>query len=73
MDVNAAFAIPAIVAHQGGWDEALLIATPIIIIVGLLRIAKRRVDAAHAAGTVGHRVDPTDDHRDDHHADAGPR
>jgi hypothetical protein len=37
----------ALLAHQGGWDEVLLIAAPIVIIVGLLWIAKRRVDAAH--------------------------
>jgi len=38
-----------IFAHQGGWDEILLIAGPILIIAGLLWLAKRRVDAA--AGT----------------------
>ena len=42
----AAVAAPAVVAHQGGWDEALLIGTPILAIVGLLWLAKRRVDAA---------------------------
>jgi len=34
----------ALVAHQGGWDEILLVAGPIVIIVVLLAIAKRRVD-----------------------------
>jgi len=33
-----------IVAHQGGWDEFLLVAGPITVIVGLLWLAKRRVD-----------------------------
>ena len=42
----AAVSAPAVVAHQGGWDEALLIGTPILAIVGLLWLAKRRVDAA---------------------------
>jgi hypothetical protein len=37
-----------ILAHQGGWDEALLIAAPIAVIALLLTIAKRRVDAAAA-------------------------
>lgn len=49
--MNAVFATasaPAVIAHQGGWDEALLIGTPILAIVGLLWVAKRRVDAAHA-------------------------
>ena len=36
----------AIVAHQGGWDEILLVAGPIVLIAGLLTLAKRRVDAA---------------------------
>ena len=32
-------------AHQGGWDEILLVAGPIAVIVGLLAVVKRRVDA----------------------------
>jgi hypothetical protein len=40
-------ATPVVLAHQGGWDEALLIGGPILVIVGLLMLAKRRVDAAH--------------------------
>ena len=36
----------ALLAHQGGWDEALLIGGPMVVIAGLLVIAKRRVDAA---------------------------
>lgn len=33
----------AVLAHQGGWDEILLVLGPILIIVGLLRLAKSRV------------------------------
>lgn len=40
-----------LLAHQGGWDEILLIAGPIVIIMGLLWLAKRRVD--HAASLHG--------------------
>ena len=40
---------PVVLAHQGGWDEALLIGGPIVIIMGLLWLAKRRVDAAASA------------------------
>lgn len=36
--------IPALVAHQGGWDEILLVAGPIVVIVAVLAVAKRRVD-----------------------------
>lgn len=38
----------ALLAHQGGWDEILLVAGPIVLIVGVLAIAKRRVDAIDA-------------------------
>ncbi|WP_158412476.1 hypothetical protein [Ilumatobacter nonamiensis] len=38
----------ALLAHQGGWDEALLIAGPMAVIAGLLVLAKKRVDAAAA-------------------------
>lgn len=31
-----------ILAHQGGWDEMLLVAGPIIVVVALLRMAERR-------------------------------
>ena len=29
-------------AHQGGWDEILMVAGPILVVVGLLRVAERR-------------------------------
>lgn len=47
----AAATIPAaIVAHQGGWDEMLLVAGPIAVVAGLLWLARRRVTRAeHAA------------------------
>ena len=34
----------ALLAHQGGWDEILLVLGPILIIIGLLRLAKNRVN-----------------------------
>jgi hypothetical protein len=34
-----------LLAHQGGWDEVALVAGPIVVIAGLLLLAKRRVDA----------------------------
>ena len=37
--------IAALVAHQGGWDEILLVTVPIVVIVGLLAVVKHRVDA----------------------------
>jgi len=53
--VIALSASPVLLAHQGGWDEVLLIGGPILIIMGLLWLAKRRVD--HAASVHG-RPDP---------------
>lgn len=32
-----------ILGHQGGWDEMLLVLAPILVIIGLLALAKRRV------------------------------
>ncbi len=34
----------AVLAHQGGWDEGLLVAGPLLAIAGLLWLAKRRAD-----------------------------
>ena len=33
----------ALLAHQGGWDEILLVLGPIACIVGLLALARKRV------------------------------
>jgi hypothetical protein len=37
-----AHVIGAMLAHQGGWDEGLIVAGPLLVIVGLLWLAKRR-------------------------------
>lgn len=34
-----------VLAHQGGWDELLLVAVPVVVFVVLLRVANAR--AAH--------------------------
>ena len=38
-----------LLAHQGGWDEALLVGIPLVIIGLLLWVANRRVSAQLAA------------------------
>ncbi|MEK7424962.1 MAG: hypothetical protein AAB131_14110 [Actinomycetota bacterium] len=38
----------AVLAHQGGWDEILLIMGPILVVVALLRLARKRVERAQA-------------------------
>lgn len=68
-----------VLAHQGGWDELLFVAVPIVILVVLLRIANGR--AAHLqngpaaaadreAGTAEHRR-PDAAHAPDRPVDPG--
>ena len=35
-----------LLAHQGGWDEMLMVLVPIAAVVLLLRVANRRAKAA---------------------------
>lgn len=42
----ARFHSPSVLAHQGGWDEILLVLGPIALVGGLLWLAKRRIDRA---------------------------
>jgi hypothetical protein len=67
--VFAAVPAPVLLAHQGGWDEALLIAGPMLAIVGLLWLAKRRVVATRDAGPA---ADPPVDRPADQTADRTP-
>ena len=48
----------ALLAHQGGWDEILLVAGPIVVIVGLLVIVKKLLDRSVALRN--RQVDPLD-------------
>lgn len=34
-----------LLAHQGGWDEIMLVAGPIVVVGGLLALANRRAKA----------------------------
>lgn len=68
-----------VLAHQGGWDEILLILTPILIFAGLLWIANRRANAEirrretdAAAASQNGPTDQTDAERDDRPADPPP-
>ena len=50
VNATAAVGIPlALIAHQGGWDEILLVAAPIAVVVGLLAVARRRVTRAEVS------------------------
>ena len=36
--------VSVVLAHQGGWDEVLLVAAPLSLFAGLLYLANRRAD-----------------------------
>ena len=38
--------VTGLLAHQGGWDEILMLVAPVAVIVGVLAVVKRRVDRA---------------------------
>ena len=40
-----------VLAHQGGWDEMLMVLGPILVIVLLLRLAKKRAERSEPAET----------------------
>jgi hypothetical protein len=43
----------AVLAHQGGWDEILLVLLPIAIFAGLLAVANRRASRMAATREEG--------------------
>jgi len=61
--MDAPARVAAILAHQGGWDEILLVAGPIAVVAGLLALAKRRIERT------GPTVDEHHDHGPDGHSD----
>lgn len=38
--------LASLLAHQGGWDEIIMVAGPILVFGGLLLVARRRAVAA---------------------------
>lgn len=49
-----------VLAHQGGWDEILLVLTPVSLFAGLLWLANRRANAQAST-----RAGEADDERDE--------
>ena len=49
---------PTIVAHQGGWDEILLVVGPMAVVAGLLLLAKRRLVRAERAAAPNDQEPP---------------
>jgi hypothetical protein len=53
--------LAVVLAHQGGWDEMLLVLGPIVVIVLLLRLARRRAgDATDKEEDTEAEADSTD-------------
>lgn len=50
----------SVLAHQGGWDEVLLVGVPLIVIGLLLWLANRRVSRRLAEESSPGEVTPTD-------------
>jgi hypothetical protein len=48
----------ALLAHQGGWDEILFVAVPILAVIGLLAVLKRRVERTGPVVGAESDVDP---------------
>lgn len=45
--------MPLVLAHQGGWDELVLFAGPIIIVIAWVRWAERRAKQRKLEGESG--------------------
>ena len=50
-----------VLAHQGGWDEVLLVVGPIVVFAVLLLVAKRRAEQEAAAEVAEDAVEPEAD------------
>lgn len=51
----------AVLAHQGGWDEVLLVLVPIAVIAALVRLVQYRAERhAAARGTSAPDAPPAD-------------
>ncbi len=44
--------VAQVLAHQGGWDEILMIVGPIVAIIGLIAVAKRKMNKEKVAESV---------------------
>lgn len=55
-------AVHVVLAHQGGWDELLLVAGPIAVFVALLAVANRRARRLEAEQEGATPDVPQDDH-----------
>lgn len=53
-------ALASILAHQGGWDEILMVAGPLLVFAGVLYLANKRAnDKLAAAAAASAATDET--------------
>lgn len=54
-----------VIAHQGGWDEILFVVGPILVVVGLLLLLKKRVQRTvsppEPAAPAAEQISPDDE------------
>ncbi len=60
MDTALVAVARGVLAHQGGWDEILLVGGPLVVFAGLLWLAKRRAEKLVALREAADRA-PADD------------
>ncbi len=54
-----------LLAHQGGWDELMLVSGPVLVFAGLLALARRRALSLKAAANQANRAADGDENRSD--------
>ncbi|MDZ7674034.1 MAG: hypothetical protein U5K30_03065 [Acidimicrobiales bacterium] len=50
-------ALGLLLAHQGGWDEALFVLAPLLLFAGLLMVARKRVDQMESEDDADRGID----------------
>lgn len=53
--------LAVLLAHQGGWDEILLVAGPVLVFALLLSVARKRALALAEAEAAGAVDNPTEE------------
>lgn len=61
--------VAVILAHQGGWDEILLVAGPLAVFAGVIHLANKRANAKLAAAAAAEDGTAKDETAKDETAD----
>jgi len=57
---SATLATNLVLAHEGGWDEIVLVGAPVVLFGGLLLVAKRRAERIVAERDICKESGPND-------------